>query len=101
MATGTRTGRASSAGEGRFARSTSTPRRSNPVQGLRRRRQPAPTGLKKVMGGVLSAGAAKKAAPGSRKGKAGGMVLAAAAAGMAFKNRGKVAGMRRKDTQAA
>ena len=99
MATGTRTGRSSGNGQGRFARSTSTPRRSGPAQGLRRRRQPEPTGVKKVMGTVLSAGAAKKATPSSRKGKAGGVALAAAAAGMAFKNRGKISGMRKKDSQ--
>ena len=68
---------------------------------IRRRRQPEPTGLKKVMGSVLSADAAKKAAPSSRKGKAGGLALAAAAAGVAFKNRGKISGIRKKDSQAA
>jgi hypothetical protein len=102
MATRTKTSRASSAGQGRFARSTSAPRKSRPAQGLRRRRQPEPTGIKKVMGTVLPAGAAKKAAPSSRKGKAGGGVaLAAAAAGMAFKNRDRIPGLRRKGSQTA
>jgi hypothetical protein len=95
MATGTRTGRASSAGKSRFARSTPTPRRSIPTQGLRRR-QPEPSGLKKVMSGLLPAAAAKQAAPGSRKGKAGGLALVAAAAGLAFKNRGRISGLRRR-----
>ena len=113
----TRTGRASSASRagrftrsssstssgsrGRYARSTATPRRSSPVQGLRRRRQPKPTGLKKVMNAVVptgAGGAAKKAAPSSKKGKAGGLALVAAAAGMAFKNRDKLGEMRRKDS---
>jgi hypothetical protein len=58
-----------------------------------RRQQPEPTGLSKVMG-ALPISAARKATPSSRKGKAGGLALAAAAAGMAFKNRGK---LRRKD----
>jgi hypothetical protein len=101
MASGTRTSRASSDGRGRFARSTSTPRRSSPVPGLHRRRQPEPTGLKKVMGTVVSASAAKKAAPSSRKGKAGGVALAAAAAGVAFKNRDRLPGLRRKGSQTA
>jgi hypothetical protein len=96
MATGTRTGCASSAGKGRFARSTPMPRRSVPSQGLRRRRQPEPSGLKKVMRGVLPAAAVKQAAPGSKKGKAGGLALVAAAAGLAFKNRGRISGVRRR-----
>ena len=96
MATGTRTGRASRAGHGRYARSTSTPRRISPSQGLRRRRQPQPSGLKKLMGAVLPTAAAKKAAPSSKKGKAGGLALAAAAAGMALKNRDKISDLRRK-----
>ena len=100
MATHTRTGRASSAGQGRFARSTSTPRRTSPTQGLRRRKPPQQSGLKKAMSAVLPAAAAKKAAPSSKKGKAGGLALAAAAAGMAFKNRGKLNEMRRKDSSA-
>jgi len=100
MATGTRsrTGRTSSAGQGRFARSTSTPRRSSPTQGLRRRRHPEPSGIKKVMSAVLPAAAAKKATPSSKKGKAGGFALVAAAAGMAFKNRDKISQMRHKDS---
>ncbi len=89
--------RTSSAGQGRFARSGSASRRSIPGQGLRRR-QPEPTGFKKVLSAVAPAAAAKKAAPSSKKGIAGGVALAAAAAGMAFKNRSKLSGLRRKDT---
>ena len=55
--------------------------------------QPEPSGLSKIMG-ALPISAAKKATPSSKKGKAGGFALAAAAAGMAFKNRGR---LRRKD----
>jgi hypothetical protein len=106
MATPTRTGRQAGTGRGRFARpttartgryarSTSTPRRFPPTQGLRRR-QPQPSGLKKVMSAVLPTAAAKKATPSSKKGKAGGFALIAAAAGMAFKNRDKLGELRRK-----
>ena len=91
--------RTPSAGQGRFTRSTSTPRRSIPVQGLRRRRQ-EPTGLKKVLSAVAPAAAAKKATPSSKKGIAGGFALVAAAAGMAFKNRGKLSELRRKNDDA-
>jgi hypothetical protein len=69
-------------------------------QGLRRRKPPKPTGIKKVLGAagsVLPGAAAKKAAPSSKKGKAGGLALAAAAAGMAFKNRDKLGQLRHKD----
>ena len=92
-----RAGRASVPGRGRYARSASTPRRFSPTQGLRRR-QPAPSGLKKVVSSVLPTATAKKATPSSKKGKAGGFALIAAAAGMAFKNRGKIGELRRKQT---
>jgi hypothetical protein len=65
---------------------------------LRRRRQPQQSGLKKAMSALLPTAAAKKATPGSKKGKAGGLALVAAAAGMAIKNRGKLGELRRKDT---
>jgi hypothetical protein len=93
----TKTGRAPSYGRGRYARSTSTPRRTIATPGLRRRRQPQPSGLKKVMSAVVPAAAAKKAAPSSKKGMAGGLAVIAAAAGMAFKNRDK---LRRGDSRA-
>ena len=80
--------RASSAPQGRFGRGGTAPRRG---PALRRRREPEPTGVKKLIGGLLPA-AAKKATPNSKKGPAGGFALAAAAAaGMAFKNRDKLA----------
>ena len=46
---------------------------------------------------IPSGAAAKKAAPSSKKGKAGGLALAAAAAGVAFKNRDKLGQLRHKD----
>jgi hypothetical protein len=82
---------------GRYARSSATRR---PTQGLRRRRQPEPTGLRKLVGAVLPVSAAKKAAPGSKKGRAGGIALAAAAAGVAFKNRDKLSQMTHRDSTA-
>src|SRR5215210_7059522 len=78
-------------GGGRFARGTSSPRRSSPSTGLRRR-QAKPKGLQKVVKSVLPTGAAKKAAPSGKAGKAGGVALLAAAAGVAFKNRDKIVG---------
>jgi uncharacterized membrane protein YebE (DUF533 family) len=98
MPTQTRSSRAPSYGRGRFARSASSPRRSIPTPGLRRRRQPEPSGLKKVVSAVVPAAAAKKATPSSKKGKAGGLALIAAVAGMAFKNRDK---LRRSESGAA
>ena len=83
-----RTGRASAPAQGRFARGAAT----SHTQGLRRRRQPEPTGIKKVISGVPAAGA--KAMPGSKKGKAGGLALLAAAAGVAVKNRDKLSRLR-------
>ena len=81
---------------GRYARAA-----AHRGQGLRRRKPPEPTGIKKVLGSVLPGAAAKKAAPSSKKGKAGGLALAAAAAGMAFKNRGKLSELRHRDRSAA
>jgi hypothetical protein len=64
---------------------------------LRRRHGPEPTGVKKLIGGLLPAAAAKKATPNSKKGDAGGFALAAAApAAMAFKNHDKLAQLRHK-----
>ena len=83
------TGRSrTTSGRGSHARSA-TPRRSVPSIGLRRQRQPSQTGVKKVTA------AAGKALPSSGKGKAGGAALiatAAAAAGVALKNKDKLMG---------
>jgi hypothetical protein len=91
----TGTGRAAS--HGRFMRSTSTPRRTIPTPGLRRRRPPQRSGVMKVVAAIAPVATAKKATPSSKKGKAGGLALIAAAAGMAFKNRDK---LRRSDSGA-
>jgi len=95
-----RFGRTAGTPQGRFARSASTPRRSKPSQGLRRRRPPEPSGVKKVIGAMIPASAAKKAAPSSKKGKVGALALVAGAAGMAFKNRDKLSELRRRDSDA-
>jgi hypothetical protein len=93
MATQTKSRRAPSAPRGRYARGTTARRRSS----IRRaRRRPQPTGLKKALGGILPGAAGKKAAPTSKKGAAGGLALVAAAGGMLFKNRDKLAQLRRK-----
>ena len=94
----TRFGRtpAPATGGGRFARGRATPRRPVPPSALRRRK-PQESTLQKAMHAVLPAAAAKKAVPGSKKGKAGGVALVAAAAGMAVKNRDKLTRMVRKD----
>ena len=51
--------------------------------------------MKKLIGGLLPAAAAKKATPNSKNGATGALALAAAA-GMAFKNRDKLAQLRHK-----
>ena len=84
--------RANTAPAGRFARTATTR-----TQGLRRRRQPQQSGLQKVMEAVMPA--AGKATPGTKKGKAGGFALVAAAAGMAFKNRGKLSQLRHRNAE--
>jgi hypothetical protein len=69
--------------QGRYARAA-----AHRGQGLRRRKPPEPTGIKKVLSAVRPGAAAKQAAPRSKKGAAGGVALAAAAAaGVAVKLR--------------
>jgi hypothetical protein len=78
---------AHSAGRGRFAR-TAASTRPRPYARVRPRRQPQKTGMAKVLGRLPAPAA------GSRKGKAGGFAaLAAAAAGLAFRNRDKLGGL--------
>ena len=91
MASATRTRRPT----GRYARAS-----THRTQGLRRRRQPEPSGLKKMVGAMLPAAAAKKAAPSSKKGRAGGLAVLAAAAGVAFKNRDRLMRSDRKGSAA-
>jgi hypothetical protein len=85
MPSTTTTRRAQRAASGRYARGA-----THRSQGLRRRRPPQPTGVKKLLA-RLPGRAGKQAAPRSKKGKAGGLALAAAAAGVAFKYRDKLA----------
>jgi predicted lipid-binding transport protein (Tim44 family) len=81
--------RAHRVGPGRYARAA-----TSRGQGLRRRRQPQPTGVKKLLTRVPGR-AAKQATPRSKKGMAGGLAVGvAAAAGMLLK-RGRKG---RKDT---
>ena len=83
-----------SAGRGRFARpgAAQRPRTSTRTRSyarVRPRRQPQKTGMAKVIERLPTAAAGKAA--GSRTGKAGGFAaLAAAAGGLAFRNRGKL-----------
>jgi hypothetical protein len=70
---------------GRYARAS-----AHRTQGLRRRRRPKQNTISRMLGAVRPRWAAKRAAPTSRKGTAGGLAMVAAAAGMAFKNRGKL-----------
>ena len=108
MPTTTRTGRHTPA-QGRFGRAPAPQGRyaraaAHRGQGLRRRRANEPKGMKKMLGAVgsmLPGAAAKKATPSSKKGKAGGLALAAAAAGMAFKNRNKLSQLRHRDGEGA
>jgi hypothetical protein len=71
--------RAHRTGPGRYARGA-----MNRTQGLRRRRRPQPTGVKGMLMRMPGRAAATRAAPSSKKGKVGGLALAAAAAGAAF-----------------
>ena len=67
------------------------------IPGLRRRPSRAQR-IKRILIAAIPVAAAKKAAPSSKKGKAGGLALVAAAAGMALKNRDKISQIRHKDT---
>ncbi len=122
MSAPSRTRRTSAATTGRFnrpgaaGRSAAATRRSVPTRrpvttqrraiagGWLQRRQPKKqSGLQRALGGVTGAlpGMAKKRSSSSgkvgRTGKAGGFALLAGVAGLAFKNRDKVASMARRD----
>jgi hypothetical protein len=79
--------------QARFTRGTAAPARRT---SLRPRRRSQPSGLKKLVGGVLPTGGGKRAAKSSNKGALGGLgaALAAGAAGLAFKNRDKLSQLR-------
>jgi hypothetical protein len=101
------------AGTGRFARPgaaqtrarRTTPRRTPATRTAPRGRTPhmparfsrnkpkQKSGIAGALTGLLPTGAASKATPSSKKGKAGGVAALAAAAGVAFKNRDKLTGM--------
>jgi hypothetical protein len=86
-----RFGRASRAPQpGRFSRQTASKPRPR-VRGRKSKQQKG--GLAATLTGMLPTGAASKATPSSRKGKAGGFAALAAAAGVAFRNRDKLTGM--------
>jgi hypothetical protein len=79
MSTPTRMRRSASSTGGRFGRTAGrrTPQRRMVAGGwLQRRQQPKQSTMQRIMGG--------------RGGKAGGMALLAGAAGMLFKNRGRL-----------
>ncbi|HKG94379.1 MAG TPA: hypothetical protein VKA84_20875 [Gemmatimonadaceae bacterium] len=100
-------------GTGRFARPgaaqtrarRTTPRRTAATRTAPRGRTPQmparfsrnkpkqKTGIAGTLTGLLPTGAASKATPNTKKGKAGGFAALAAAAGVAFKNRDKLGGM--------
>ena len=92
MPTQTRS-RPSSQPQRRFNRSGTAARRRPTVP---RRRAQKPSGLKGLVGGLLPAAAGKKTTPkGSNKGKLGGLgAVLAAGAGLAYKNREKIPGLR-------
>jgi hypothetical protein len=121
MSAPTRTRRTPAATTGRFSRpgaggrSTATARRSIPSRrptstqrraiagGWLQRRQPQKqSGMQRVLGGVTGAlpGLSKKGSSSKvgRTGKAGGLALLAGVAGLAFKNRDKVASLARRDS---
>jgi len=73
----------------------STPRGRTPQMPARfnRSKPKQQKGIAGALGGLLPTGAASKATPSSKKGKASGFAALAAAAGVAFKNRDKLGGM--------
>ena len=64
-----------------------------PVGRIGRRKAKQPTGIAGALARLLPTGAAAKATPGSKTGKAGGIAALAAAAGVAYRNREKLSAM--------
>ena len=101
----------SSPGAGRFARPGSTQNRARRTPTRAGSRTPTPfgrssgrkgkqqKGIAGALAGLLPTGAAAKAKPGSKTGRAGGLAVLAAASGVAFRNRDKLTAMiqRRRD----
>ena len=77
----------------RASRGTSQARTRHLANVRSRRKQPQKKGLATTLTGLLPTGAAAKATPGSKKGKAGGFAALAGAAGLAFRNRDKLTSM--------
>ncbi len=103
---GARFGRTSaSSSAGRFTRAGTTPARGRRSAPRSTSRMPArlgrggstkskqPGGIGGMLARLAPARAASKATPSSKRGKAGGVAVLTAAAGMAFRNRDKLAGM--------
>jgi hypothetical protein len=59
----------------------------------RRARQPQQSGMQKALGMLPGMGRSTPAKSGGRGGKAGGMAMLTAAAGLAYKNRAKIGGL--------
>jgi len=103
--TGTGTGRFARPGAAQTRARRTTPRRTPTTRTAPRGRTPQmparfsrnkpkqKTGIAGTLTGLLPTGAASKATPNTKKGKAGGFAALAAAAGVAFKNRDKLGGM--------
>ena len=77
----------------RANRATSQARTRHLANVRSRRKQPQKKGLATTLTSLLPTGAAAKATPGSKKGKAGGFAALTAAAGLAFRNRDKLTSM--------
>ena len=103
--TGTGTGRFARPGAAQTRARRTTPRRTPATRTAPRGRTPQmparfsrskpkqKTGIAGALTGLLPTGAASKATPNSKKGKAGGFAAIAGLAGVAFKNRDKLSGM--------
>jgi hypothetical protein len=95
----------SSPGAGRFARPGTSQTRTRRTPSRAGGRTPVPfgrssgrkgkqqKGIAGALTGLLPTGAAAKAKPGSKTGRAGGLALLAAASGVAFRNRDKLTAM--------
>jgi hypothetical protein len=103
--TGTGTGRFARPGAAQTRARRTTPRRTPATRTAPRGRTPQmparfsrnkpkqKSGIAGALTGLLPTGAASKATPSSKKGKAGGFAALAGLAGVAFKNRDKLGGM--------
>ena len=76
----------------RFSR-TGTPARTGGMRGRRQQHKSGPQRLVQSVTSALGGSKASKSSRGRRGGKAGGVALATAAAGMAFKNRDRLMAM--------